>query len=189
MKLCKNCGTPQKDENFRCVECGAILPKPLSDREEEIIEEQISDYIDEAADRSDDFYVGTREKILIAADILGLVMSFVVMIFFSPETQGDAICLWCALLFVLGAVNTAFPKLGWEIEKIRLARYVDASDLSPSDHYVVTRKITNIAIPVIGALILLFVAFESGTSPSGTHIGTEVIQTEMGEIIIDRYVS
>ena len=26
MKLCKNCGTPQKDENFRCVECGAILP-------------------------------------------------------------------------------------------------------------------------------------------------------------------
>ena len=26
MKLCEKCGTPQKDENFRCVECGSILP-------------------------------------------------------------------------------------------------------------------------------------------------------------------
>ena len=43
MKLCEKCGTPQKDENFRCVECGAILPSPLSEKDEEIIEEQISD--------------------------------------------------------------------------------------------------------------------------------------------------
>ena len=189
MKLCQKCGTPQKDENFRCVECGAILPSPLSEKDEEIIEEQISDYIDGAADRSDDFYVGTREKILVAADILGIILSVVVMIFFSPESDGDAICLWCAVLFALGAVHTAFPKLGWALEKLRLARYVDTYDLSPSDWYITSQKIMKIAIPVIGALFLLFVAFESGTSPSGTHIGTEVIQTEMGEIIIERYVS
>ena len=189
MKLCEKCGTPQKDENFRCVECNAILPKPLSDKEEEIIEDQISDYIDDAAERSDDFYVGTREKILIAADILGIIMSFVVMIFFSHKPDGDYICLMCAFLFALGAIHTAFPKLGWALEKIRLSRYVDTYDLSPSDWYITSQKIMKIAIPVIAALCLLFVAFESGTAPSGTHIGTEVIQTEMGEIIIDRYVS
>lgn len=189
MKLCEKCGTPQKDENFRCVECNAILPKPLSEEDEEIIEDQISDYIDNAAERSDDFYIGTHEKILIAADILGFILSFVVMIFFSPKSDGDAICLWCAVLFALGAVNTAFPKLSWALEKLRLSRYVDTYDLSPSDWYITSQKIMKIAVPVIGALILLFVAFESGTSPSGTHIGTEVIQTETGEIVIERYYS
>lgn len=189
MKLCEKCGTPQKDENFRCVECGAILPKPLSDKEEEIIEDQISDYIDDAADRSDDFHVGTREKLLIAADILGFIMSFVVMIFFSDKSEGDYICLMTALLFALVAVNTAFPKLSWALEKIRLSRYVDTYDLSPSDWYVTSQKIMKIAIPVIAALFLLFVAFESGTSPSGTYIGSDVIHTETGDIVIERYYS
>lgn len=189
MKLCEKCGTPQKDENFRCVECNAILPKPLSEKEEEIIEDQISDYISNAADKSDDFTVGTREKILIAVDILGIILSFVVMIFFSRESDGDAICLWCALLFVLGAVHTAFPRLGWFFEKLRLSRYVDTYDLSPSDWYITSQKIMKIAVPVIAALFLLFVAFESGTSPSGTYIGSEVIHTERGDIVIERYYS
>lgn len=189
MKLCEKCGTPQKDENFRCVECGAILPSPLSDKEEEIIEEQISDYIDKAADRSDDFTVGTREKIIVAADILGIVLSVIVMIFFSHEPDGDYICLMCALMFAMGAVDTAFPKLSWALEKLRLSRYVDTYALSPSDRYVISRRIMQIAIPVIGAFFLLYVAFESGTSPAGIHLGTEVIGTETGEIIIDRYYS
>ncbi len=184
MKLCEKCGTPQKDENFRCVECGAILPGPLSEKDEEIIEEQISDFIRDAVDKSDDFHVGTKEKILIAVDILGIILSFVVMIFFSPQTGGDAICLWCAVIYALGAVNTAFPKLGWALERLRMARYIDnAYDLEPSDWYITSRKITNIAIPIVATLFLLFVAFESGTAPSAVNIGSGVIYTENGNTI------
>jgi len=184
MKLCEKCGTPQKDENFRCVECGSILPGPLSDKEEEIIEDQISDFIEDTVHRSDDFYVGTKEKILIAVDILGIVMSFVVAIFFSPESGGDAICLWCAVIYALGAVHTAFPRLGWFFEKLRIARYVDnAYDLSPSDWYITSQKIAKIAIPIVATLFLLFVAFESGTAPSAVNIGSGVIYTENGNTI------
>ena len=40
MKKCEKCGTPQKNSHFRCIECGAILGKPLSEADEERMEEQ-----------------------------------------------------------------------------------------------------------------------------------------------------
>ena len=44
MKKCEKCGVPQKDSNFRCIECGAILGEPLSREEESTMKKKISDF-------------------------------------------------------------------------------------------------------------------------------------------------
>ena len=155
MKLCEKCGTPQKDENFRCVECGTILPKPLNEKEEEIIENQISDYIDEHASRTDPFYVSRADKVMIAVDLAGLLASVVTLLFFSPTSDEDALSLVCIFLFAFSALDTAFPQIQWFFEKLRVEMHYHVEHLEPSDLYLIGRKIMIYAIPVLAALGLL----------------------------------
>ena len=162
MKLCEKCGTPQKDENFRCVECGNILPEPLSDKEEEIINSRISEYIDSQAERTEDFYVTNFDKIMIALDIIGFIVSVAVLIFRSPLTNTDALCIYTAGFFGFMAIDTTFPKILWFFEKLRVQMRYHVDDLQPSDTYLITRKIMIVVIPIIAYMILAYVLLFGG---------------------------
>lgn len=158
MKVCEKCGTPQKDENFRCVECGAILGKPLSDEEEERAEDMISDYIDEHAARTDPFYVSRTDKILVAVNIVGLIAAVVMMLFRSNSSDTDCICFLFAVIFLLMAIDTAFPQIQWFFEKLRVEMHYHVEHLEPSDLYLLGRKIMKVVIPVFGYMGLAYVA-------------------------------
>lgn len=157
MKLCKKCGTPQNDSNFRCVECGEILPKPLSDKDEEIIEDQISDYIDDRVSRTDPFYVSLFDKIMVAVNIAGVIASVLMILTVSNTSDGDYLCLLAAVCFALGAIDTAFPQIQWFFEKLRVELHYHVEHLEPSDLYLISRKVLIVAIPVLAFLVLLFV--------------------------------
>ena len=157
MKKCEKCGTPQKDSHFRCIECGAILGKPLSRAEEERMEEQISDYIADRAERTEDFYITRLDKIMIALDILGILASVWFLIFGPKTADGQRICLFLILIFLLAGIDTAFPKIAWTLEKWRVEMRYHAENLEPSDWYLITRKIINVVVPLLAYMALLFV--------------------------------
>lgn len=157
MKLCEKCGTPQNDDNFRCVECGAILGKPLSDEEEDRAKDAISDYIDDHVVTTDPFYVSRLDKILVVADIVGIVSAIMIMLFFSQSSDGDYLCLLLAGMFLLIAIDTAFPQIEWFFEKLRVELHYHVEHLEPSDLYLLGRKITKVVIPVFGYMGLAYI--------------------------------
>ena len=157
MKKCEKCGTPQKNSHFRCIECGAILGKPLSRADEERMEEQISDYIADRAERTETFYITRLDKIMIALDILVFLASALYLIFGPRNADGQGICLFLILIFLLAGIDTAFPKIAWTLEKWRVEMRYHVENLEPSDWYLITRKIINVVFPILAYMALLFV--------------------------------
>lgn len=169
MKICSHCGTPQKDENFRCVECQCILPKPLPEKEEEQVNEQISDYINTHAARTDVFYVSLLDRIMIALDILGILAAVFFLWRHTVHADGGAFALMLIFLFAFGAVDTAFPRIQWFFERLRVEMRYDVTDLKPSDLYLISRKILIVAIPIIGYLGLLYLFSVVGSTADLPH--------------------
>ena len=157
VKKCEKCGVPQKDSNFRCVECGAILGEPLSDQEKERLEGQISDYIADRAERTEDFYITPLDKVMIALDFLGIAASVLFLVLAPKNSDAQRICLFTALLFALAGIDSAFPRLAWTLEKWRVEMRYHVDNLTPSDGYLITRKIVNVAVPILAYMALLFV--------------------------------
>lgn len=165
MKLCPKCGTPCNDTNFRCVECGAILPAPLTDEEREQAEEQISDYIADRADKANAFARTKRTYILTALDALGLILSVILIIVFQHEQEALGF-LCTALIFLVIGIDTYFPKLNWTLECFRIHRFLDTDPLVPSDYYLLSLAVVRIALPVIAffALGSLWIACSGGSA-------------------------
>lgn len=156
MKKCEKCGVPQKDSNFRCIECGAILGDPLSCEEESAMKKKISDFIEDRATRTDPFYVSRLDKIAVALDMAGVIAAILSMIFVNV-VDGDALCFIIALIFTLGGVYTAFPKLGWFFEKMRVEMHYYVENLEPSELYLITRKVISVGTPILGYMALIYV--------------------------------
>ncbi len=156
MKKCEKCGVPQKDSNFRCIECGAILGNPLSCEEENAMKKKISDFIEDRATRTDPFYVSRLDKIAVALDMAGVIAAILSMIFVNV-VDGDALCFIIAMIFTLGGVYTAFPKLGWFFEKMRVEMHYYVENLEPSELYLITRKVISVGTPILGYMALIYV--------------------------------
>ena len=62
MQKCRKCGTVQDDSRSTCIDCGAVLPKPMTDEEEKAHEEALDDRLDGMAERTEDFYVPKMGK-------------------------------------------------------------------------------------------------------------------------------
>ncbi len=79
MKKCKKCGALQSDDRTTCIDCNAHLGKPLSDAEAEATEAALDDKLESMAERTEDFYVPLRDKIMGVLCILGIVTAVVVI--------------------------------------------------------------------------------------------------------------
>lgn len=78
MKVCKKCGAVQNDDRSVCIDCGSVLGKSVSDEEEHNYNENLSEYIDDKSERTEDFYVSRLDKIIgILCIIIGLTCIFV----------------------------------------------------------------------------------------------------------------
>ncbi len=79
MKKCKKCGAIQSDDRTNCLDCGAILGKPLSEEEADAVEDQLDDKLDGMAERAQDFYVSVPDKIMGILCIVIAVASLVML--------------------------------------------------------------------------------------------------------------
>jgi len=77
MKICEKCGAHQSDDRSTCLDCGAILGKPLSEEEERELNEDISDTLHGMSERTEDFYVSPPERVL---GILSIVLAIAMVI-------------------------------------------------------------------------------------------------------------
>lgn len=154
MKLCPKCGTPCNDSNFRCVECGAILPAPLTEEQQKQAEEQISDYIADRADKADAFARTKRTYTLTVLDAVGLILSVVLMLVYREQREAQGF-LYSALIFLLIGIDTYFPKLNWKLECFRVRSRFETDSLVPSDFYLTSLEISRIVLPMIAFFLLV----------------------------------
>ena len=64
MKKCKNCGMVQSDDNTVCLDCSSPLGPSMSEGENKVAEASIKDKVNDMAERTDEFYISLRDKIM-----------------------------------------------------------------------------------------------------------------------------
>lgn len=64
MKKCKNCGMVQSDDNTVCLDCSSPLGLSMSEGENKVAEASIKDKVNDMAERTDEFYISLRDKIM-----------------------------------------------------------------------------------------------------------------------------
>lgn len=156
MKICDKCGAFNSDERFFCVDCNEKLDDALSQSEQGRIEASIDSKIDGLYNETDPLYVSRFDKIFGFIALIGAVATvvlYVVDLFISHKTEG----LWMSLiLFLFGTVEAFFPKVTWEIEKLRLSFYIgNAEDSEPSGFYKLSRKLSILIFIGVAGFILV----------------------------------
>ena len=80
MKICGKCGAHQSDDRSTCLDCGAILGRPLSESEERELNDDISDALTGMSERTEDFYVSPLDRVL---GIVSIVLAVAMVILLS----------------------------------------------------------------------------------------------------------
>ena len=87
MKKCTKCGAIQNDNRQHCIDCGEMLGKPLSKSEAVEIEKRIDNTLDDISERSEDFYVPLRDKIMGVISVLGIIAAIVLLMLVGRENN------------------------------------------------------------------------------------------------------
>lgn len=87
MKKCKNCGALQNDDNSTCIDCGAVLGKALSEAEAAEINESLDDKLNGMSDRTEDFYVPLRDKIMGVLSVIGIIAAIILLVLVGREND------------------------------------------------------------------------------------------------------
>lgn len=155
MKLCEKCRCENADTRVFCVDCGATLGEKLSDAQEAIHQENLSDNIEELCNRNDPLYVSPFDKIVGVVALLGCVASIVFPFLWPYTMTDDHPYLWAFILFACAALDAFIPHLAWGLEKLHVSLWADgAEDLQPGKAYLVGRRIGNAVAVALGALLL-----------------------------------
>ena len=85
MKKCIKCGAIQNDSRHHCIDCGEKLGKPLSEDELSVIEDNIDKTLSNMSDRTEDFYVPLRDKIMGVISALGLIAAIILLVLVGRE--------------------------------------------------------------------------------------------------------
>ncbi len=154
MKFCQSCGTPQKDENRTCIECGAVLGEPISEKEAMARQREMDEAMKRAAAASvdDPLALTPLDRVMAVVDVVGIVASVVALLLLHANEYAYI----GLLLFAVAFVDTAFPKINWFFEELRIQMRANVTSADPSDWYLFTRKILVIALPVFAALALAY---------------------------------
>ena len=87
MKKCKNCGALQNDDNSTCIDCGAVLGKALSEAEAAEINESLDNKLDGMSERTEDFYVSLRDKIMGVLSVIGIIAAIILLVLVGREND------------------------------------------------------------------------------------------------------
>ena len=80
MKKCKNCGMIQSDDNTVCLDCSSPLGSSMEEAENRKAEGELKKQVDDLVERSDEFYVPLRDKVMGYACIFFSVVAIVLIL-------------------------------------------------------------------------------------------------------------
>jgi len=156
MKVCPKCGVEQNDSNTLCVDCGTVLPAPVSDEEEERREYEKSQELYAMAEKTDEFYRTRFDWAMIVLNGLGLAGALAILFFFT-HLPGAVYALYSVVLFAGGLIVAAFPRFLWKLEELRVTMVYHVDNLSPSYAWHIGNKIVAFVALIAGGLGLLLV--------------------------------
>ena len=87
MKKCKSCGALQNDDNNTCIDCGTVLGKPLTEKETAEINENLNDKLEGMSERTEDFYVPLRDKIMGVLSAVGIIAAIILLVLVGREND------------------------------------------------------------------------------------------------------
>ncbi|MDP4093309.1 MAG: hypothetical protein Q8920_08110 [Bacillota bacterium] len=108
------------------------------------------------SDRSDTLTASRLDKIIGLVFFSLSLIILLVCIIFSAQPLISVIAI---LLAIVGGIVARYPKVIWEINKLRISVYANADDITPTDFWSLSRKISywilfvfTIAVTVISLL-------------------------------------
>ena len=156
MKKCRKCGTVQDDSRSTCIDCGAVLPKPMTDEEEKVHEEALDDRLDGMAERTEDFFVPKGARIL-GFVCLACIVGTILFLAFTPNRryiEGE----WVVLTFgcaIGGVVLLLLPRFCWLLGSLsRRWWYADGGNLKPSFAYIAVVRAVGVFFTVFAVICL-----------------------------------
>ena len=165
MKVCPSCGTPQKNENNVCVECGAKLGNPLSPDEEQAERNRQQKGMQSRAvyrgwfeyDYLDPFALGWKHKAAAALNILLGIAAIVSMVGADYLPVGKpVICLYVTVFCIINTVELIFPEIGWELTKFKgEVRGLNVDD-EPTDRYIFMHRLWVLIFTVIAVILMIY---------------------------------
>lgn len=142
------------------MDCGATLGEKLTDAQEQLIHENLSDNIEKMYNKTDPLYVSLLDKILGGIAVIGGVASLVCPFLRPAPASDDNPYLLAFVLFAIAALDAFIPQLAWGLEKLRLGLWVNGGDdLQPSGFYLVGRRVGVALAAALGVSILLITLF------------------------------
>ena len=162
MKKCKKCGALQSDDRSVCLDCGTLLGRPMTEAEEAAEEDVLDDRLEAMAERTEDFYVPLRDKIMGIICIIGIVAAFVLMGIAGGEkaepTEELFLGAIVSIIFLAFACPMLlFPRFVWNLSTWRY-RYFYDWDTTPSENALIFRKLATYLLFAMG-IIALFVSW------------------------------
>ncbi len=187
MKICPKCGVAQNDSNTTCVDCGAVLGRPLDDDAEYQIEKTRREKISDMGDRSDELSFGRAKLPLVILCIVGIVASIVLCALSTTRvirfTEAEWL-LYSILFFAAALGELLFPQLLWKLELWRLSWYIDTSDATPSFAYIFFNKLGVVVLLILGiAFIVVFFAAGEVVRPIDSFgVGSVLVDHSAGTV-------
>ena len=159
MKLCEKCGAVNSDDKFFCVDCSEKLNEPVSDAERKHLEAELNGTLEELYVKTDPLAVTLFDKVAGSVCISGIAV-LTVMFFIAVFRKCElGFYLYGFLLFALGVADAFFPRISWELEKLRLSFTIsDAENATPSDLYMLFRRLGIALCAGLGAVVIVVCA-------------------------------
>lgn len=159
MKVCPNCGAYQSDGRTTCVDCGERLGKPIPEKEEDKIREEVSNEMEKQYQRKNPLAVSILDKAVGIVALIGAALTVVLCFLgFGKEILAGTVA------FLVAAAEALLPQLGWAVEKFRMSFTADnTDDLMPSSLYFIGRKIVIWGFTAVGIILVVFLLTADGT--------------------------
>lgn len=148
--ICDSCGYKNDDNVKSCLGCGTALKPKMSDKE-------LSSMLNRMSDRSDTLTASRLDKIM---GLVFLSLSLIILLVCLIFSAQPLISVTAIILTIIGGIVARYPKVIWEINKLRLSVYANADDITPNEFWSLSRKISYwilfvlaIALTVISLLI------------------------------------
>ncbi|MBE6551016.1 MAG: hypothetical protein E7665_02650 [Ruminococcaceae bacterium] len=157
MKKCKKCNTVQNDSRSVCVECGAVLGRPMTEDEEYEVKVSLGEKLDDLAEQSDDFYVPIKDRIIGVLCIIGGIASLILTILSNKaDISNAARSGFISIIFLIFAcIMLLLPKFIWTISTLRYRIFYDW-DTSPSPFFLTIEKVTAYIMFGIGIFEMIY---------------------------------
>ena len=184
MKICPKCGVTQSDKRTSCVDCGTRLEDPVSKEIEAKLQAEGEQKLEKLYNKRDPLHRNPFDIVLgciMAAELVAVI----VMSVLYGELYRDVEYLFCGWLFpLIGVIEAFFPKIGWELEKLRMSFSANgADDLTPSDFYLIMRKVGHMVWALLGGLILYAMIELVANPPAYSITDTENIERLIASMV------